>query len=143
MRVAHVGSMATSVLPLSLWRTHRNALMARPRTFRLGMPVVGIVERPLSNRPSTNLISWDRATYADRAVFTPYKLYAPLHREAPFDQDLGAWLPQLGGQHYDVRNFVTAFVTRLAYASSNALSRRMFCALRRLRMGHWMQCAIM
>ena len=68
------------------------------------MPVVGILERPHSDRSSTNLLAWDHACLRDWKDYSPYTRFHPAEREALLDQDLTAWLPQLGGDNFVIRN---------------------------------------
>ena len=70
----------------------------------LGAAICGIVERPHSTRASTSLIAWDHASISEWEFYAPYTLFTPLQREALLDQELMADLPQLGGDHYAIRN---------------------------------------
>ena len=70
----------------------------------LGMPVVGMLEKPHSERSSTNLLAWDHASYSEWDAYAPHTRFSPLEREALLDQDLIAWLPQLGGDKFVIRN---------------------------------------
>ena len=70
----------------------------------LGMPAVGLLGKPHSERPSTNLFAWGHASYADWDAYAPYTRLSPYERDALLDQDLVAWMPQLGGDMFAIRN---------------------------------------
>ena len=68
------------------------------------MPVVGLLEKPHSERSSTNLLAWDHASYTEWGAYAPHTRFSAYEREALLDQDLIAWLPQLGGGKFVIRN---------------------------------------
>ena len=70
----------------------------------LGIPVVGILERPHSGRPPSNLLAWDHACYRDWENYPNYSRFTPAEREALLGQDLTDWPPQLGGDNFVIRN---------------------------------------
>ena len=70
----------------------------------LGDAIVGIVERPSSERNSTNLIAWQHATSADWEFHAPYSRFSPAEKEYLLCPKTTNSLPQLGGQGFASNN---------------------------------------